>query len=241
MVISLCFHFSDETKADPHKEALSANSNTKENKTSEIADSGTKPGSNTTSKLFEELSKDNKTTSDSLPQNEAVSSNNTKPATTEVKKFDENDVELGEKVYKEEIAENGDVTKLVYKAEPTQSNVTLKSAINAGKFDDRGKVESMDDCVKICGEATGCDVAFMLSQQCFTVKCSSEDSCQTKPAFSKFYNPQLAFVKHRAVSKHKEQNENKGGTVEFSSFKELNSVHPLTLFSCGRLKSVVCF
>ena len=208
------FHsnFSDETKAEPPKEAISEDKPAKGNQTSEVSDGNSKQQEN---KLANEgLSKDNKTTSDSSKQNEAAVSNGdsaSKPADTEVKKFDESDVELGEKVYKEEIAENGDVMKLVYRSSPIQSNVTLRSAIDAGKFDDRGKVDSMDDCVKICGETTSCDVAFMLSQQCFTVHCNSLESCQTKPAFSNFYNPQLAFVKHRVISKHKNVNENKGG------------------------------
>uniref|UniRef100_A0A7M5X7V4 Uncharacterized protein n=1 Tax=Clytia hemisphaerica TaxID=252671 RepID=A0A7M5X7V4_9CNID len=116
---------------------------------------------------------------------------------------DDSDVENEEHVYKETIADNGDVQKLVYKAAPTLVNVTLRSAINAGKFDDRGKVNSMDDCIKMCGQAGDCDVAFMLSSQCFTVHCFSEESCQNKPAFSDFYNPQLAYVKHRVINRHK--------------------------------------
>uniref|UniRef100_A0A7M6DP15 MANSC domain-containing protein n=1 Tax=Clytia hemisphaerica TaxID=252671 RepID=A0A7M6DP15_9CNID len=116
---------------------------------------------------------------------------------------DDSDVENEEHVYKETIADNGDVQKLVYKAAPTLVNVTLRSAINAGKFDDRGKVNSMDDCIKMCGQAGDCDVAFMLSSQCFTVHCFSEESCQNKPAFSDFYQPQLAYVKHRVINRHK--------------------------------------
>ena len=216
--INLSF-FPDETKAEPPKETVPEDKHANGNQTSESTGSNTKQQEN---KLInEELSKDNKTTSDSSKQNEAIisnDSNTTKPASTEIKKFDESDVELDEKVYKEEIAENGDVMKLVYRASPIQSNVTLRSAIDAGKFDDRGKVESMDECVKICGESTSCDVAFMLSQQCFTVHCNSLESCQTKPAFSNFYNPQLAFVKHRVISKHKNVNENKGG-ISCHTFK----------------------
>lgn len=204
--------FSDETKTEPHKEAVPEDKHTKENQTSETTESNTKQQE---SKLINEgLSKNNTVTSNLSKQNETTPSNNnniTKPEASEVKKFDESDVELGEKVYKEEIAENGDVMKLVYRSSPIQNNVTLRSAIDAGKFDDKGKVDSMDDCVKICGETTSCDVAFMLSQQCFTVHCNSLESCQTKPAFSKFYNPQLAFIKHRVINKHKSLNEIKGG------------------------------
>ena len=130
-----------------------------------------------------------------------------------VKKYDEDDVHLGENVYKEEIA-GEDVIRYIYKADEPLSNVTLKSAINAGKFEDKGKVDSINDCIKICGENSQCDVAFMLSSQCFTVHCASTESCETKPAYSNFYKPQLAFIKHRAIKKHK--NQSKNGTFKYS-------------------------
>ena len=56
------------------------------------------------------------------------------------------------------------------------------------------------ECVKECGEAKDCDVAFSLSSQCFNVHCYSRESCKTKPAFSNFYKPQLAYVKHRVLN-----------------------------------------
>jgi len=151
-------------------------------------------------------SSESQTTSDTKPAINATTNSAAPTASSEPQKYDDDDIHLGEKVYKEEIA-NGDVVKYVYRADAPIANVTLKSAINAGKFDDKGKVDSMEDCVKICGETSDCDVAFMLSSQCFNVHCHSDETCQTKPAFSSFYNPQLSYIKHRSIKKHKKESE----------------------------------
>ena len=41
-----------------------------------------------------------------------------------------------------------------------------------------------------------CSLAFMLGKQCFAVSCYNDALCLTKPAFSPFYKPKIAFVKH---------------------------------------------
>lgn len=114
----------------------------------------------------------------------------------------DNDTTDGEKMYKEE-SEGNEYVRYLYKADAPIANVTLTAAINAGKFVDQGKMNSIEDCIKKCGESADCNVAFMLSSQCFSVHCFSEDTCKTKPAFSSFYSPQLAYVKHRVVRKPK--------------------------------------
>lgn len=75
-------------------------------------------------------------------------------------------------------------------------NVTLKFGIKAGKFSDKGKVGNMSDCIKACGKMETCSLAFMLGKQCFAVSCYDNALCLTKPAYSPFYKPQIAFVKH---------------------------------------------
>ena len=109
-----------------------------------------------------------------------------------------NEIEQDEKVYKEEMT-NDEIIRYVYKAGTPMSNVTLVSAINAGTFEDKGKMDSINDCIKVCGESKDCNVAFMLSSQCFNVHCYSDDTCKVKPAYSSFYKPQLAYVKHRVI------------------------------------------
>ena len=84
-----------------------------------------------------------------------------------------------------------------YTAEPILHNVTLKYGIKAGKFLDKGHATNMSECIRACGREEACTLAFMLGRQCFSVVCHSEATCRTKAAFSPFYKPQLAFVKHK--------------------------------------------
>lgn len=84
-----------------------------------------------------------------------------------------------------------------YTADPILHNVTLKYGIKAGKFLDKGHVTNMSECIRACGREESCSLAFMLGRQCFSVACHNEDMCRTKPAFSPFYKPQIAFVKHK--------------------------------------------
>lgn len=87
-----------------------------------------------------------------------------------------------------------------YTAEPIRHNATLKYGIKSGKFLDKGHASNMSECIRACGREDTCSLAFMLGRQCFSVACHSDAMCQTKPAFSEFYKPQLAFVKHHKVS-----------------------------------------
>ncbi|XP_066025157.1 uncharacterized protein [Pocillopora verrucosa] len=92
--------------------------------------------------------------------------------------------------------QNGLPHKNTYTAGEILYNVTLKYGIKTGKFSDKGKVGNMSECVRACGRMETCSLAFMLGKQCFAVACYSDALCLTKPAFSPFYKPQIAFVKH---------------------------------------------
>lgn len=73
-------------------------------------------------------------------------------------------------------------------------NVTLRDGIKSGEFTDRGSVSKMDDCVKQCCGDENCNLAFVIKETCFTVKCKGYDTCSLKPAVSRYYNPKIAFV-----------------------------------------------
>lgn len=92
--------------------------------------------------------------------------------------------------------QNGLPHKNTYTSGEILYNVTLKYGIKTGKFSDKGKVGNMSECVRACGRMETCSLAFMLGKQCFAVACYSDALCLTKPAFSPFYKPQIAFVKH---------------------------------------------
>ena len=139
----------------------------------------------------------------------AISSDSTKPAAPASVKSPEtspttDDIQVGETVYRVNDTDSDEI-KYVYFADSVMKNVTLSSGISAGTFTDRGKIDSMDDCVKACGNADDCHLAFMLGKQCFSVSCYNVDVCHTKPAFSDYYQPQIAFVKHRVIKKSKKK------------------------------------
>lgn len=89
--------------------------------------------------------------------------------------------------------------KNTYMAGEILFNVTLKYGIKAGKFNDKGKLGNMSECVRACGRMESCSLAFMLGKQCFAVSCYNDALCLTKPAYSPFYKPKIAFVKHTKV------------------------------------------
>ena len=98
------------------------------------------------------------------------------------------------------VMENGHAQRVAYVAGPILYNVTLRLGIKAGKFTDKGRQKGMSECIRTCGKEPSCDLAFMLGKQCFAVTCNKGESCHTKPTFSKFFNPQIAYVKHRALA-----------------------------------------
>ena len=73
-------------------------------------------------------------------------------------------------------------------------NVTLRDGINSGEFTDRGSVFNMEDCIKQCCSDDNCNLAFIIKDTCFTVKCKSYEACSLKAAISRYYNPRIAYV-----------------------------------------------
>ncbi len=73
-------------------------------------------------------------------------------------------------------------------------NITLRDGVNAGEFTDRGNVKDMDGCLKHCCSDENCNLAFVIKETCFTVKCKNYEACSLKSAISKYYNPRIAYV-----------------------------------------------
>ncbi|XP_032225604.2 uncharacterized protein LOC116608506 [Nematostella vectensis] len=85
-------------------------------------------------------------------------------------------------------------------------NVKLEAGLQAGKFTDIGKVKSIMTCVRYCCESrVECDLAFMLQDRCYLVKCYSEDRCQALPARGEEYSfkQKMAFVAPWLFEKNK--------------------------------------
>ena len=74
------------------------------------------------------------------------------------------------------------------------TDVTLKGGISSGEFTDKGRVSSMDECITKCCGTESCNVAFVIKDTCFVVKCKSYSECALKPAVSEYYSPKIVYV-----------------------------------------------
>ena len=91
--------------------------------------------------------------------------------------------------------------KAICEASEIQQNVTLRGGIKSGHFKDQGTVESMQKCIELCCSIHNCSVAFMLLSRCFSVSCYNETSCNSIPARSLIFQPQLVYLRRNVISK----------------------------------------
>lgn len=75
------------------------------------------------------------------------------------------------------------------------NKVTLVGGLNAGRYRDHGKVKDIQQCRRICCEIPKCNIAFMISENCFSVECKTEPGCRTQPAVSSQYHPRISYVR----------------------------------------------
>ena len=73
-------------------------------------------------------------------------------------------------------------------------NVTLRGGLNAGHFKDNGKVVNMQQCIDLCCGETHCDLALMLLENCFTVRCHNKQLCESVPAKTAKYRSKIVYV-----------------------------------------------
>lgn len=73
-------------------------------------------------------------------------------------------------------------------------NVTLRGNLRSGKFTDRGHMDNIKQCAKLCCMLKGCDLAFMLFNTCFTVECLNAQLCEPVPAKSIVDTPTLCYI-----------------------------------------------
>ena len=79
----------------------------------------------------------------------------------------------------------------------TIGNVTLVGGVKAGNFTDLGSVADMEDCKERCCNLEECQVAFLIDDSCYGVKCASPQLCQARKAKSTTLYPQLVYFKDR--------------------------------------------
>ena len=113
------------------------------------------------------------------------------------------------------------------KASVTRQNETLRGGIKSGHFKDEGIVESLERCIELCCNRDNCSVALTLLNRCFSVSCYNESSCESIPARSLIFQPQLAYVRRNlnshitSVTRFKTISKTLVSTDIFSSSSEL--------------------
>ena len=78
-------------------------------------------------------------------------------------------------------------------------NISFRLGRQAGLFTNHGHAENIHECSQWCCESKHCDVAFMISQDCFFVRCHSNNSCETFTIRGSKFNPRMVFVKKHPV------------------------------------------
>ena len=76
-------------------------------------------------------------------------------------------------------------------------NVSFRLGRQAGIFSDLGPILNTTDCARKCCEMLECNVAFIISENCFSVNCHSNESCRTLPIPGSKFNPSLIPVRKR--------------------------------------------
>lgn len=88
-------------------------------------------------------------------------------------------------------------------------DVTVKYGLQAGTFTDSGKTNSLQECYNVCCQRKDCNLAFLLSDNCFTIKCyktvptiinmNKVQVCETESAVKSPFKPQAAHVYSRLI------------------------------------------
>lgn len=73
------------------------------------------------------------------------------------------------------------------------SNHTLVGGINSGDFKEHAKAITIEQCMDNCCKEEDCDLSFMIDTDCYTVKCSRSDLCQTRKAKTTTFKPKIAY------------------------------------------------
>ena len=114
-----------------------------------------------------------------------------------------------------------------------QSNVTLLGGIKSGIFSEANHVHDMDLCTRHCCLKGDCDLAFMIRDSCYLVKCGNEMLCKTKKARPSNMNPRISFVTRLEPIKFQPR--------ELLCFlNEVFALHASTAYQCKYFCSRTC-
>ena len=80
-----------------------------------------------------------------------------------------------------------------------QHGVTLQSGQKAGMFKLRLKAKDMDSCLDMCCKDKTCNVAFLIDESCYSIRCTSHEDCTIKKAKSTSARSILSVVRSRIL------------------------------------------
>ena len=80
-------------------------------------------------------------------------------------------------------------------------NTTIRGGLAATNYKYGGKVADISECVERCCELDDCDIAFIVSNECFLLSCQSENLCESVPAVATELNPKVVRILHPGLGK----------------------------------------
>lgn len=78
-----------------------------------------------------------------------------------------------------------------------KTNMTLKGGRNSGEFIEQKGTKNMKECAQKCcmDPEKKCNLAFMLGNACYSVRCSKPELCRTIKAPPTKFNPLIQYVR----------------------------------------------
>ena len=73
-------------------------------------------------------------------------------------------------------------------------NRDLVGGLGAGNFTDKGKVDTIEECMKICCGIRDCSVAYVVENNCFAITCTEKEQCKTFIKSPSENSPVIGFV-----------------------------------------------
>ena len=80
-----------------------------------------------------------------------------------------------------------------------EHNITLTGGLHAGNFTAVGHVENIDACAKLCCVRERCDLALMVNNHCFLVRCLNNEKCRSTTVINQQFRTHIVRVNRTKV------------------------------------------
>lgn len=108
------------------------------------------------------------------------------------------------------------------------NNVILNGGMGSGEVAQYKNVSDIDACAAKCCHSRGCNVAFVIHDVCYTIKCYSRDLCRTRPLEQKTFTSKVVYISRNGMSMFSSANEAKVGG---STSDILSTAQPISVFA----------